>query len=87
MRGDKPQRFEEVRPGHYVKARVGNESLWFVVIGLIENNAVRCRMASDSITGIVFEGECTLDRNWISEFGPPQIIAEQTLTVIQGGKP
>lgn len=83
---DLPESFDDVVSGNTVKARVGNEGLWFVVIRRVENNAVVCRMISDSITGVVFDGECTLDRNWICEVGPRLISAEPDLTVIQGGK-
>ena len=61
--------FEELRQGDYVKARVGNERLWFQVLSHVgvPSNAVICRLASAPETGIVFDGRCTIDRDWIIE--------------------
>jgi hypothetical protein len=63
---------DAIATGWWVQARVGNERLWFEVIGRVENNAFLCRLASHSVTGVTFDGRCTLDRDWIMQARPPR---------------
>lgn len=61
-------KFEDLGLGDMVQARVGNERLWFQVDQPVADtviNAVVCRLHSTPISGIVFDGQVTLDREWI----------------------
>lgn len=57
--------FDNLKPGDFVKVRVGNEGLWFEMLDRVENNALVARLANNPVTGIVFDGRCTIDRDWI----------------------
>lgn len=64
--------WEDIRQGDCVKVRVGNERLWFEVLGhsVTEGqcNSVICRLSSvPAEDGIVFDGRVTIDRDWIIE--------------------
>lgn len=75
--------FEALQHGDYVKARVGNERLWFEVLshtGEGTQNAIICRMVSISQEGVVFDGRCTLDRDWIIDTSR----AKPKLTIVRG---
>ena len=60
--------FADLRQGDFVKARVGNERIWFQVLAHIDqpSNAVICTLTNDPLH-CVFDGRVTLDRNWIIE--------------------
>lgn len=60
--------FEDLRQGDFVKARVGNERLWFQVLSHCDDppNAVVCTVASAPVAA-TFDGRVTLDREWILE--------------------
>lgn len=58
--------FEELRQGDFVKARVGNERLWFTVLALVPN-AVVCTLASQPVGEVYFDGRCTLDKAWVMD--------------------
>jgi len=55
----------EIQPEDFVKVAVGNEKLWFQVKDFIENNAYLCRLVSEPVTGVIFDGLCTIDKDWI----------------------
>lgn len=64
--------FDDLRQGDFVKARIGNERLWFEVLTLVDrpSNAVMCVLASTPACGAVFDGRVTLDRVQILETKP-----------------
>ena len=64
--------FEDLRQGDFVKARVGNERLWFTVLAVVPNAAI-CTLASKPVGEIYFDGRCTLDRAWMMDFAPKAV--------------
>lgn len=60
--------FAALRQGDFVKARVGNERIWFSVLSHVDqpSNAVICVLANDP-EHCVLDGRVTLDRDWIIE--------------------
>lgn len=61
--------FADLRQGDFVKARIGNERIWFSVLAHVggqPSNAVICTLSNDP-QECVFDGRTTLDRDWIIE--------------------
>lgn len=64
---------EDLQPGDFVKVSVGHEGLWFEVLAWAEDpgcehrNALICRVANESVTGLVFDGRTSIDKHWVGD--------------------